>query len=426
MPESAERGASRYRKTIVTEEALHVSPTVIGLTLARPWRRLCAILLDTLLVAILARSLAVFFGFAAAYVLFRVSFRPTPSGSYLKRSLRFMFRVGGAVVLFAAVAGLWDAIGDRLNGDGGDGDDGSVRAEIAVEDDGNVSRELSVTPMQGLRFGADMVSLTTANNEDDARAAATKLLASMRGTGMSGADARETVREVAGGMEDRPWLAAAVEPVLKADEAADRDRPRAAEEVVADAGGVVSEDSLIVAYGAAISAGDSTTVHSLRPRAVALLSADTVAALDAEIGEREAEITEMDEDRAELRERVDELEEELEDGPGLLGFLRSIAEDLGVGLGWFGLYFTATTAMWQGRTPGKRLFGIRVISLTGKPIGWWASFERFGGYAAGFATGLLGFLQVLWDDNRQGIHDKIAATAVIREVQPTQSLGRES
>ena len=123
---------------------------------------------------------------------------------------------------------------------------------------------------------------------------------------------------------------------------------------------------------------------------------------------------------------MDELEDEREREPGALSFLQSVAESLGLGLGWFGLYFTATTAMWQGRTPGKRLFGIRVISLTGKPIGWWASFERFGGYAAGFATGLLGFLQVLWDDNRQAIHDKIASTAVIREVQPSHSLRRES
>jgi uncharacterized RDD family membrane protein YckC len=38
-----------------------------------------------------------------------------------------------------------------------------------------------------------------------------------------------------------------------------------------------------------------------------------------------------------------------------------------------------------------------------------------GGYAAGFATGLLGFAQVFWDANRQGIHDRIVGTVVIMD-----------
>ena len=56
---------------------------------------------------------------------------------------------------------------------------------------------------------------------------------------------------------------------------------------------------------------------------------------------------------------------------------------------------------------------LQVVRLNNKSIGLWYSFERFGGYAAGFATGLLGFFQIYWDANRQGIHDKIAAKAVL-------------
>ena len=44
----------------------------------------------------------------------------------------------------------------------------------------------------------------------------------------------------------------------------------------------------------------------------------------------------------------------------------------------------------------------------------WIAFERFGGYAASATLGLLGFLQILWDRNRQGLHDKAAGTAVLR------------
>ncbi|MEM7249412.1 MAG: RDD family protein, partial [Acidobacteriota bacterium] len=78
------------------------------------------------------------------------------------------------------------------------------------------------------------------------------------------------------------------------------------------------------------------------------------------------------------------------------------------------LYFTYFTAAFSGRTPGKWFFGMRVVQLDGQPLTWWRSFERFGGYAAGLATGLLGFAQVLWDRNRQGIQDKIAETVVLR------------
>jgi uncharacterized RDD family membrane protein YckC len=96
-------------------------------------------------------------------------------------------------------------------------------------------------------------------------------------------------------------------------------------------------------------------------------------------------------------------------------FIRGIADDLGLGFGWGALYFTSFLALWGGQTPGKRLLGLRVIRLDGKPIGWWLAFERFGGYAASLSTGTLGFLQILWDRNRQGLHDKAAETVVILE-----------
>jgi uncharacterized RDD family membrane protein YckC len=102
-------------------------------------------------------------------------------------------------------------------------------------------------------------------------------------------------------------------------------------------------------------------------------------------------------------------------GSTVLRWLRGLANDLGLGFGWAGLYFTAFTVLCKGRTPGKRALRVRVMRLDGEPLGWWAGFGRFGGYAAGFATGLLGFLQVFWDRNRQAIHDKIAETVVVYE-----------
>ena len=97
----------------------------------------------------------------------------------------------------------------------------------------------------------------------------------------------------------------------------------------------------------------------------------------------------------------------------LIEWAKGLLDDLGIGLGWAALYFSVFSAWWNGQTPGKKLLGIRVVQLDGTPISLWEAFERYGGYGAGFATGLLGFMQVWWDPNRQAIHDKIAETVVI-------------
>ncbi len=98
----------------------------------------------------------------------------------------------------------------------------------------------------------------------------------------------------------------------------------------------------------------------------------------------------------------------------LVEFGKGIIADLGLGFGWAALYFTAFSTWWRGQTPGKRLLGIRVIQLDGTYMSAWDAFGRYGGYGAGFATGLLGFLQIYWDSNRQAIQDKISATVVIK------------
>ena len=86
---------------------------------------------------------------------------------------------------------------------------------------------------------------------------------------------------------------------------------------------------------------------------------------------------------------------------------------LGLRFGWAIAYFSLLPFWWKGQTVGKRLFGLRVMELTGKPLGLMTCFGRYGGYAAGLATGGMGFLQVLWDPNRQAVQDKLAHTVVV-------------
>jgi hypothetical protein len=93
--------------------------------------------------------------------------------------------------------------------------------------------------------------------------------------------------------------------------------------------------------------------------------------------------------------------------------LRRRLHRLGLRFGWAIAYFTLLPTWWRGQTVGKRVLGLRVVELTGKPLGPMTCFGRYGGYAAGLATGGLGFLQVLWDPNRQAVQDKLAHTVVV-------------
>lgn len=123
-----------------------------------------------------------------------------------------------------------------------------------------------------------------------------------------------------------------------------------------------------------------------------------------------------------LQARIAAQQEELQRlrAPGLGAWqarARHWLDELGEGWLWSLLYFTLLPAGWLGGCPGqtlgKRLLGLRVAELTGKPMTPMRNLKRYGGYAAGMATGGLGLLQLLWDANRQAIQDKTAHTVVL-------------
>lgn len=102
-----------------------------------------------------------------------------------------------------------------------------------------------------------------------------------------------------------------------------------------------------------------------------------------------------------------------ESGYSIIAWVQGLFTDLGLSFGWSVLYFTFLTSAWHGQTVGKKLLKIRVVQLDNTPLSLWESFGRYGGYAAGLSTGLLGYLQIYWDSNRQAIQDKISSTVVI-------------
>jgi uncharacterized RDD family membrane protein YckC len=80
---------------------------------------------------------------------------------------------------------------------------------------------------------------------------------------------------------------------------------------------------------------------------------------------------------------------------------------------WWVLYFGLATYFWNGRTPGKRLLGIRVVSLVHGRLGVWHSIERALGYGASTLELGFGFLQYFVHPNRRTVHDRIAETIVV-------------
>ncbi len=92
----------------------------------------------------------------------------------------------------------------------------------------------------------------------------------------------------------------------------------------------------------------------------------------------------------------------------------SVIYEFVCGYAYFILFFR-----FGGRPPGKRLFGLKVIDLHGKPyLGWYQAFERTHGYAASALAASLGFLQVLWDPEGLTMHDRLADTTVVRWKKP--------
>jgi uncharacterized RDD family membrane protein YckC len=78
------------------------------------------------------------------------------------------------------------------------------------------------------------------------------------------------------------------------------------------------------------------------------------------------------------------------------------------------IYFGLMNYFWNGQTLGKKLLKIRVISLKKEKLTFWQSVERSLGYGASALEAGFGFIQVIWNENRQAVHDRIAETAVVR------------
>lgn len=69
---------------------------------------------------------------------------------------------------------------------------------------------------------------------------------------------------------------------------------------------------------------------------------------------------------------------------------------------------------WRGQTAGKMLLGLKIIRVTGGEIGYVRAFVRWVGQVIGFLIFGMGFVMVAFSRRKQGLHDKLAGTSVVR------------
>lgn len=70
---------------------------------------------------------------------------------------------------------------------------------------------------------------------------------------------------------------------------------------------------------------------------------------------------------------------------------------------------------WRGQTPGMMLLGLRVARESdGTPPGLARSILRYVGYLLSGFVLFIGFIWIAFDSRKQGWHDKIAGTVVVR------------
>lgn len=368
----------------MTPHAFRIAPELLGTPLAGPARRGIAMLIDLAAVGVLTAILrsigGVLLALAFTWVFWRMASRRVDEAG----NSRFGRRILQGLAILSLVVAV-SQVGDAISGIGRSHGRGG-RQLVKVDGDTAAVSTLRSLGLGDLAGGlGDVVSLRAASRSPaEARAAGERFATRLMQAGASGEDVQRALEGLLEGQADSATRQSIIGAAMSRVDSLRRRRS-------------ASTDTLLDAWAEAERNGDTAAAAATRDQLADVLTRGRV-------------------DR--LRSQNEELQKELRRArhtPGILSFLKGTAHDLGIGFGWLALYFTAFPVFWDGRTPGKRLLGIRAVFLSGEKMGWWGSFERFGGYAAGLATGLLGFLQILWDANRQGIHDRIAGTVVIRD-----------
>ncbi|GAA6152470.1 RDD family protein [Pseudoteredinibacter isoporae] len=377
---AAETQRSKDPKKFITPYAFSVSPELYGTALASPVKRLLAILIDLIVVLLLAELSSMLLAGLMAVLFWQISRRFTLAGE--RPVLRVFLRMLASLILFGmallyfAEADLQKRISDRTwNVELGDADVGDLSLVESAAYTGVVIQQ-----SQRIR------------------------------------EKRETMNA-----ENCPSLIDCWQPFLDqfALQLVEMDAPAAVSEQLMD---VVIEET-------GVNAGQAETLRNNLPIPYQSFLDEksgvesTSKTSEAPSGEATVPHGNVDQGIDVNTAGIDEVQSSgdnaaVYEGNSIMGFIHALLADLGLGFGWAAFYFSVMNARFTGQTVGKYVLGLKVIKLNGDPMGLWESFGRYGGYGAGIATGLMGFVQIFWDPNRQAIQDKISETLVIDQRKP--------
>ena len=76
-------------------------------------------------------------------------------------------------------------------------------------------------------------------------------------------------------------------------------------------------------------------------------------------------------------------------------------------------YFVSLWA-WRGQTPGMMITGIKIIRTDSSPLTWQYALLRYLGCLVSTIILFIGFIWIAFDSRKQGLHDKIADTYVVK------------
>lgn len=369
-------------RTMVTPKAFTIAESVLYTPLATPFKRALAMLIDGLFITMLAEQMDWLFVLLVVGIIY-IEKRSRQFGRLLKWGL-YAAMLG--LMLFSSAGNLWDFHQSNQ----------SSREKTSAPQD--INSVVMTIPA--------LVSLGLCGDADCAREQIYALKQTMEASpieGLSAVERRDMVLDT-----------------LDSTDLSEADKVQLRQEIMA--GSLWPEVNVFeVTLNSTTSRSQPVNLASPSPEPEQHMDGQENAKTDEKValdkGVSTAKTPDANTDNNTAKNHTENTDEEDSDTHSILAWIKGFMSDMGLGFGWAAFYFTVFTAKFDGQTLGKKLLGIRVIQLDGAKISLWGAFGRYGGYAAGFTTGLLGFIQIFWDANRQGIQDKISSTVVIDLIQ---------
>jgi len=364
-------------KKILTPFAFEIDKTLFGIPIAKPWRRAVAIAIDALLIVILSQAPGELLAVVIAVTFFRLGNkkRAKELGKVKGRKRRAISRAVGAFILLVVLLTTLPAM---FNGGGSDSDKPAKQEKASIL----TSEDVIAINSDDLSF-KDSILLTAVTASTINRISNSEC----KGVNCWQKELLPLVQSLSELSLNRKTVEGAIKGMVEATELTEVEQAQL-------------NKRLLEKYQ---SVGDKSTISESKTA-----SASPILNPEDKSDKAETSSSTINEES-----KIKKNEDAKEPVYSVIEMVKNLINDLGLEFGWAAFYFTVFTALWNGQTPGKKVTNIKVLQLDGTPLSLMDSFGRYGGYAAGLATGLLGFMQVYWDPNRQAIHDKISATVVI-------------